>query len=112
MLRFEEKVENLSLSRKTYFHFHNFLAVFLSLRFLYCLHFQLFVYVYNCLFIFTVVCLHLQLFVYIFSCLFTFTLVCLHFQLFVYETFGADNLGTSIGKYDFVLQICVLPFLR
>ena len=40
---------------------------------------------------------------YIFSCLFKFTVVCLYLQLFVYETFGADNLGTSIGKYDFVL---------
>ena len=60
--------------------------------------FQLFVYIFNCLFTCSAVCLHVQLFayifklfvyifklfVYIFSCLFTFLTVCLHSQIFVY----------------------------
>ena len=59
------------------------------------LHFQLFVYIFSCLFTFSAVSLYLQHFVYIFSCLFTFSAVFLHFQLFLYIysclfTFSAD----------------------
>ena len=49
-----------------------------------CLHYQLFVYIVSCLFPFSTVCLRYQLFVYIVSCLFTHSAVCFHFQLFVY----------------------------
>ena len=48
------------------------------------LHFQLFVYIFSCLFTFSAVFLHFQLFLYIYSCLFTFSADCWVFQLFIY----------------------------
>ena len=77
-----------------------------------CLHFQLFVYIFNYLFTYLAVCLQFQLFVYIFSCLFTILAVfyifrylftssalCLHFQLFIY-----------IASYLFTISALCLHF--
>ena len=68
-----------------------------------CLHFQLFVYIFSCLFtsqlfIYIFSCLFTsQLFVYIFdSCLFTFSAVCLHFrQLLQFTSIFPDHQNMS-----------------